>query len=71
MSFGVGPGSDAQLCGSLAVTLGKFRSSSFLFFGLFWPPLWHMKVPRLGVKWELQLPAYVHSHGSAGPEPHL
>ena len=25
---------------------------------LLWPHLWHMDVPRLGVKSELQLPAY-------------
>ena len=28
---------------------------SFVFL---WPYLWHMEFPRLGVKWELQLPAY-------------
>ena len=29
----------------------------FFFFCL-WPHLWHIEVPRLGVKWELQLQAY-------------
>ena len=29
----------------------------FLFFGFLGPNLWHMEVPRLGVKSELQLPA--------------
>ena len=27
----------------------------------------HMEVPRIGVKSELQLPAYTTAHGSAGP----
>ena len=30
----------------------------FFFFKLFRPHVWHMEVPRLGVKSELQLPAY-------------
>ena len=30
----------------------------FFFFYFLWPCLWHMEVPRLGVKSELQLPAY-------------
>ena len=34
---------------------------SFVFLGLH---LWHMEVPRLGVKLELQLPAYATATGS-------
>ena len=30
----------------------------YLFIFFLWPHLWHMEVPRLGVKQELQLPAY-------------
>ena len=29
----------------------------FVFF--LWLPLWYMEVPRLGVEWETQLPAYI------------
>ena len=32
--------------------------------------LWHMEVPRLGVKLELQLPAYTTAHSSAGSLTH-
>ena len=36
-----------------------FRSSAiFLIFWFLGPHLWHVKVPRLGIKVELQLPAY-------------
>ena len=34
----------------------------FVFLGL---PLWHMEVPRLGVKSEVQLLAYTTAHGNA------
>jgi len=41
----------------------------FLFLGLH---LWHMEVPRLGVKSELQLPAYASlSHSNARSHPRL
>ena len=40
----------------------------FFFLGL---PLQHMEVPRLGIKWELQLPAYHHSNSNEGSEPRL
>ena len=33
------------------------RSFFFFFFSL-GPHPWHVEVPRLGIKWELQLPAY-------------
>ena len=33
-------------------------SSSFFFSCFLGPHLRHMEVPRLGVEWELQLPAY-------------
>ena len=41
------------------------------FFLLLQPHLWHMEVPGLGVKLELQLLAYGHSHSNAGSEPWL
>ena len=31
---------------------------TFFFSCILGPHLWHMEVPRLGVEWELQLPAY-------------
>ena len=30
-------------------------------------PVWHVEIPRLGVKWELQLPAY--ATATATPDP--
>ena len=60
----------AHLCKSLSgfnLFLSFFSFSSFffvlfcfcfLFFGFFWLHLWYTEVPRSGVKWELQLPAY-------------
>ena len=40
----------------------------FFFFGLLLgPPSQHMEVPRLGVSWELQLPAY--TPATAMPDP--
>ena len=35
-----------------------YLTRNIIFFGLLWPHLWHMAVPRLGVELELQLPAY-------------
>ena len=35
----------------------------FVFLGLH---LWHMEVPRLGVEWELQLPAYTTATATQG-----
>ena len=40
-----------------------FFPFSFCFLGLH---LWHMEVPRVGVKMELQLPAYTTAHGNTG-----
>ena len=40
-----------------------------LFFFFLQPRLWHMEVPRLGVKWELQLLAY--TTAAAIPDPSL
>ena len=43
------------------MTLHLFNCLShifLLFFFFLGPHLWHMEVPRLGVKLELQLPAY-------------
>ena len=46
--------------------LGKIKLLSFLsFFFRPYPP--HMEVPRLGVEWELQLPAY--TTGTATQDP--
>ena len=42
---------------------------SFLFFFL-GPHPWHMEVPRLWVKLELQLQAYTTAHGNAGSLTH-
>ena len=39
----------------------------FFFFAFFGPHLWHMEVPRGGVKSELQLPA--HTTATATPDP--
>ena len=39
---------------------------SFPFFFFLGPNPQHMELPRLGVKLELQLPAYTTAHGSAG-----
>ena len=39
----------------------------FVFLG---PHSWHMEVPRLGVKLELQLPAYATAHSNAGSLTH-
>ena len=36
----------------------------FFFFAVLGPHLQHMEIPRLGVKGELQLPAYTIAHGS-------
>ena len=31
----------------------------FVYFVFLWPHPWHMEVPRLGVKSEMQVPAYI------------
>ena len=59
------------LCAILQVPVGKTQS----YFGVFWfvclflvflgPHPQHMEVPRLGVKSELQLPAYTTAHSNA------
>ena len=44
-----------------------FIFTLFYFFPVFLGPhLWHMEVPKLGVKSELQLPAYTAACGNAG-----
>ena len=45
-----------------------FLFSLFCFLG---PHLQHMEVPRLGVKLELQLPAYATTTATATPDPSL
>ena len=47
------------LCALMCITLnlGSIPPGFFFFFFL-WPQLWHMEVSGLGVKLELQLPAY-------------
>ena len=42
----------------------------FLFVLLFRAYLWHTEVPKLGVKSELQLPAYIPAHGNTGSPTH-
>ena len=48
-----------------------FHFCFFLFFFsfFFWPHQWHMEVPRLGVKSELQLPAYTTVTATQEPQP--
>ena len=41
-----------------------------LFLKFLGPHLWHMEVPRLGVKWEQQLLAYATAHGNIGSLTH-
>ena len=44
----------------------------FVIFVFFWGlNLWQMEVPRLGVKLELQLPAYSTANGNTRSKPHL
>ena len=45
------------------------RQQVFLFvcFVFLGPHLWHMEVPRLGVKWELQLLAYTTATATQDP----
>ena len=38
--------------------VANFQMVFFFFFVFLGPHPWHMEVPRLGVKCELQLPAY-------------
>ena len=56
------------------VTFIVFQSlyEAFFFFFLVFlrPHLWHMEVPRLGAKSELQLPAYTTAHGNTGSLTH-
>ena len=48
--------------------VGWFFFFFFFFFLVFFlgPQVWHMEVPRLGVKLELQLLAYTRAHSNAG-----
>ena len=48
-------------------TLTWFHFLSFSFFALFLPHSWHMEVSRLGVKLELQLPAYTTATATQDP----
>ena len=60
---------DQQGAFQLVSLLGPFPPSlhpSCFFF--LWLHLWHMEVPRLGVKSELQLPAYTTATAMATPE---
>ena len=42
-------------------------NSSFILFSFLWPRLWHMEVPRPGVKLELQLLAYTIATATQDP----
>ena len=53
--------------GWLYTYLTAFPIYSFFFFFFLGPHLWHMEVPRLGVKLELQLPAYTTATASWDP----
>ena len=62
---------------NIMILVYQVRSACIIFF-FFWsflpflgPPPWHMEVPRLGVKSELQPPASGLHHSNAGSEPHL
>ena len=44
-----------------------FSFNCLFFFFFLGPHLWHMKVPRLGVKSELQLPAYAEATATQDP----
>ena len=48
----------------------SFAYSFFVCVCFLGPHPWHMEVPRLGVKLELQLPAYTTAHGNAGSLTH-
>ena len=57
---------------SLSLIKSNLCISFFLFFFCFLRPhMWHMEVPRLEVKSELQLPAYTTANSNAGSELHL
>ena len=59
---GVGKGSEHPQQTSTLAGMGMAgllkKGQSFFPFCFLGPHLWHMEVPRLGVEWELQLPAY-------------
>ena len=50
---------------NLIWTLIYLFKNFFVFLGLH---QWHMEVPRPGLKYQLHLPAYTHSHSNAGSE---
>ena len=41
-----------------------FGGDLFIFFYLLGPHLWHMEIPRLGIKSQLQLLAYTTAHSN-------
>ena len=58
--------------GTTVVLTTYFRKNESNFFFAFFlgPHLWHMEVSRLGVKTELQLPAYATAHSNTGSLTH-
>ena len=64
----------SYLTGLCFVKVGWYKAYYSLriisFFGDGAHLLWHMEVPRLGVKLELQLLAYTIAHGNAGSLTH-
>ena len=53
--------------------LGKafeYHAEEFIFFCFLGLQVQHIEVPRLGVKSELQLPAYTTAHGNTRSLPH-
>ena len=51
--------------------MGYNRSQNLLSFVSLGPHPWYMEVPRLGVKWKLQLPAYTTATAMPDPKLHL
>ena len=51
------PGRAPLACPILALAF-SLSHTPFFFFGFLVPHLPHMEIPRLGIEWEPQLPAY-------------
>ena len=53
----------------LSISIKDILNFFFSFFGFLGPHPWHMEVPRLGVKLELQLPACATTTAMLDPQP--
>jgi len=58
------------VCGKIHIKFAIFIFFSFFFLVFLGLHLWHMEVPRLGFKSELQLPAYTTAHSNTGSLTH-